>query len=65
MKPTLQISQVLVSIDAVIAVCDTDCDPTLVQYPIPANDDSLNGLQLIAETLGHACKEGHEIYKES
>ena len=44
----------------VIAVCDTDCDPAKVQYPIPANDDSLLGLKLIAGVLSRAAKEGSE-----
>jgi small subunit ribosomal protein S2 len=42
----------------VIAICDTDCDPRLVQYPIPANDDSVSGVGLIAGVLGLAAKEG-------
>lgn len=46
----------------VIAICDTDCDPSLVQYPIPASDDSLAGVELVATLLGQACKSGHEAW---
>ncbi|KAJ1569655.1 hypothetical protein HK096_002392 [Nowakowskiella sp. JEL0078] len=42
----------------IIALCDTNCDPRLVQYPIPANDDSLAGVELIAGILSRSVKEG-------
>ncbi|KAJ3088422.1 37S ribosomal protein, mitochondrial [Quaeritorhiza haematococci] len=42
----------------VVAICDTDCDPSHVQYPIPANDDSLTGVELIAGLLSMAAAEG-------
>jgi len=35
----------------IIAIIDSNTDPTLVDYPIPANDDSLRTIQLITETL--------------
>ncbi|ESZ91582.1 hypothetical protein SBOR_8017 [Sclerotinia borealis F-4128] len=41
-----------------IGVIDTDADPTWVTYPIPANDDSLRCIQLIAGVLGRAGEEG-------
>jgi small subunit ribosomal protein S2 len=44
----------------VIALCDTDCDPQLVQYPIPGNDDSPLGLTLIAGVLSKASREGYD-----
>ncbi|KAI8898753.1 ribosomal protein S2, flavodoxin-like domain-containing protein [Globomyces pollinis-pini] len=47
----------------VIAICDTDCDPSQVQYPIPANDDSLAGLRLIAGVLGKAHLDGIKQYE--
>lgn len=42
----------------VIAICDTDMDPTLVQYPVPANDDSIAGVKLIANVLAKAVRNG-------
>jgi small subunit ribosomal protein S2 len=42
----------------VIAICDTDCDPNKVQYPIPANDDSETGVELIADILAQAARSG-------
>ena len=41
-----------------IGVIDTDANPTWVTYPIPANDDSLRCIQLIAGVLGRAGEEG-------
>lgn len=41
-----------------IGVIDTDANPTWVTYPIPANDDSLRCVQLIAGVLGRAGEEG-------
>jgi len=41
-----------------IGVIDTNADPTWVTYPIPANDDSLRCIQLIAGVLGRAGEAG-------
>jgi small subunit ribosomal protein S2 len=41
-----------------IGIIDTDADPTWVTYPIPANDDSLRCVQVIAGALGRAGEEG-------
>ncbi|KAI8979166.1 ribosomal protein S2, flavodoxin-like domain-containing protein [Mycotypha africana] len=41
-----------------IAITDTDYDPRHVSYPIPANDDSVRGVELIAKVLSAAAKEG-------
>lgn len=41
-----------------IGIIDTDANPTWVTYPIPANDDSLRSVALVAGTLGQAAKEG-------
>ena len=42
----------------IIALCDTDCDPSLIQYPIPGNDDALTSVELVAGVLSLACREG-------
>ncbi|KAF2747582.1 ribosomal protein S2 [Sporormia fimetaria CBS 119925] len=41
-----------------IGVIDTNADPTWVTYPIPANDDSLRCIQVIAGVLGRAAEAG-------
>lgn len=43
-----------------IAICDTDCDPRPITYPIPANDEALSGVELIAKSLAIAAKNGSE-----
>jgi small subunit ribosomal protein S2 len=41
----------------VVAVLDTNADPTQVDYPIPANDDSIQTIQLIVAELANAILE--------
>ena len=43
-----------------IGIIDTDANPTWVTYPIPANDDSLRCVQVIAGVLGRAGEEGRQ-----
>ena len=41
-----------------VALVDTNCDPELVTYPIPANDDSLKSIALFVELFAQAVKNG-------
>lgn len=41
-----------------IALIDTDCDPDLVDLPIPGNDDSIRSIELIVQQLADAILEG-------
>ena len=45
----------------IIAICDTNCDPTPVTYPIPSNDDAIRAIQLITGRIADAIIEGHAI----
>jgi len=47
----------------VIGVVDTNSDPSVVDYPIPANDDSVRAVELILKVLGDAVIEGREVAK--
>ncbi|KAL8725392.1 MAG: hypothetical protein Q9181_006434 [Wetmoreana brouardii] len=47
-----------------VGIIDTDANPTWVTYPIPANDDSLRCVQLIAGVLGRAGEEGQRRRRE-
>jgi len=47
-----------------IGVVDTDANPTWVTYPIPANDDSMRCVQVIAGVLGRAGGEGQKRRRE-
>ena len=42
----------------VIGIVDTNADPNLVEYPIPANDDSVQTVDLIISDLANAINEG-------
>ncbi|MEM1271525.1 MAG: 30S ribosomal protein S2 [Bacteroidota bacterium] len=42
----------------VIALVDTNCDPDLVDYPIPANDDALKSIRLLTAYIADAIVEG-------
>lgn len=46
-----------------IGVVDTNSDPTVLDYPIPANDDSVKSLRVIFEVLQEAIAQGIELYK--
>ena len=48
----------------VIALVDTNCDPDLVNFVIPANDDSIRGIRLFAGAIADACLEGAQTHKE-
>lgn len=40
----------------VVGLCDTNADPSLVDFPIPTNDDAISSLKLILETVVKALK---------
>lgn len=45
------------------AMVDTNSDPTLVDYPIPANDDATKSIELIVDVMIAAINEGVEERK--
>lgn len=45
----------------VVAVCDTNCDPTLVDYVIPGNDDAIRSIRLFAGAIADAALEGSKL----
>jgi len=47
----------------VIGLVDTNSDPYQVDYPIPANDDSIGTIELISSIMATAIKEGGEVAK--
>ena len=44
----------------VIAIVDTNCDPDVVDYVIPGNDDAIRAVKLISEIIGNAILEGRQ-----
>ncbi len=41
-----------------IAICDTNSDPSIIDFPIPANDDATKAVELIMNTMVKAIEEG-------
>ena len=41
-----------------IAICDTNSDPSLIDFPIPANDDATKSVELIMNAMVKAIEEG-------
>ena len=49
----------------VIALIDTNCDPSFVNYPIPGNDDSTKAIQFFCSLASQACREGREQWEKN
>lgn len=49
----------------VVAIVDTNCDPDLIDYLIPGNDDAIRAIRLITSKIADACVEGRERYMET
>ena len=49
----------------VIALVDTNCDPSGVDYVIPSNDDAIRAIKLLTSTIADAALEGMELRKDS
>ncbi|MBA1438431.1 MAG: 30S ribosomal protein S2 [Epsilonproteobacteria bacterium] len=45
----------------VIAPLDTNCDPDLIDYPIPGNDDAIRSIQLFCNEIAAAINEGKAL----
>ncbi len=48
----------------VVAIADTNADPSLIEYPIPANDDAIKTIQLIADYVKQAINNGKATQKD-
>ena len=48
----------------IVAVVDTNCDPDVVDYIIPGNDDAIRAIKLFAQHIADASLEGMEMRKE-
>ncbi len=47
----------------VIAICDTNVDPSVVDFPIPANDDAFKSIALITRAIAESIIEGTAKYR--
>lgn len=48
----------------VIGVVDSNADPTGIEYPIPANDDAVKAIAIVAQAIGEACATGRAAYEK-
>jgi small subunit ribosomal protein S2 len=44
----------------IVAIVDTNCDPDLIDFPIPGNDDAIRAIKLIVGLMASAVIEGHQ-----
>ncbi|KAG2220187.1 hypothetical protein INT45_005360 [Circinella minor] len=58
LENNIALSEAQLNMIPVIAITDTDYDPRRVTYPIPANDDSIRGVELVAKVISTAAKDG-------
>ena len=48
----------------IVAVTDTNCDPDVIDYIIPGNDDAIRAIKLFVNAMAEACLEGAAQSKE-
>lgn len=49
----------------IIGLIDTNCDPDLIDYPVPGNDDALKSIRYIISVIANAILEGRKEYLEA
>ncbi len=48
----------------VVAIVDSNCDPTEIDYVIPGNDDAIRAIRLITSRIAQACSQGLALRQE-
>jgi small subunit ribosomal protein S2 len=48
----------------IVALTDTNCDPDLIDFVIPGNDDAIRSIKLITSRIADACIEGSQRRRE-
>ncbi len=46
----------------IVAVVDTNCDPDLITFPIPGNDDAIRSAELMTRVIAEAVSEGRQMF---
>ena len=49
----------------VVGIADTNIDPTLIDFPIPGNDDSIRSITLFTDLIADAYLEGQKEFKKT
>src|SRR6266851_2234495 len=58
MKETIAVEEARRLAIPIVAIVDTNCDPTGIDYPIPGNDDAIRSVRLITSRIADAVLEG-------
>lgn len=45
----------------VVAIADSNCDPSLIDYPIPGNDDAIKSIRILTSVIVEAIEEGQRL----
>ena len=48
----------------IVAIVDTNCNPDLINYAIPGNDDAIRAIRLFANKVADACIIGQKVSRE-
>jgi small subunit ribosomal protein S2 len=48
----------------IVALTDTNCDPDLIDFVVPGNDDAIRSIKLITSRIADACIEGAQRHRE-
>jgi small subunit ribosomal protein S2 len=49
----------------IVAIADTNADPDLLDYPIPANDDAMRSIKLIIEFIAEGIMDGKKQFDQT
>ena len=49
----------------IVGVVDTNCDPDVIDFPIPANDDAIRAVRLLTSKMADAVLEGRQGQQEA
>jgi small subunit ribosomal protein S2 len=49
----------------VIAVIDTNCDPDMIDYKVPGNDDAIRAIRLFCSSIADAINEGKLLHEQA
>ena len=48
----------------IVAIVDTNCDPDVIDYPVPGNDDAIRAIRLLTSRIADACIAGRQKWDE-
>ena len=49
----------------IVGIVDTNCDPDLIDYPIPGNDDALKSIRVMTTLIAGSIRDGQKTFAAS